>query len=75
MSDTGEPAHVPPTVSLQDLEPWERHLWQIPGLTVEERRAAGLLIRLQRGDLNDDTGALRELHGTLEKILKGEARP
>ena len=70
MSGPDEPAHIPPSVSLDTLAPWERHLWLIPGLTVEERRAAGMLIRLQRGELSDDTGALRELYHTIGNALR-----
>lgn len=62
---------IPPHVSLVDLEPWEQRIWQIPGLSVQQREAAILLVRLQRGDLEDDTGSLRRLYNAIALVLDG----
>lgn len=75
MSDADEPVFIPPTVSLPSLKPWEQHIWKTPDLTVEERESAILLVRLKRGDLNDDTGALLRLYHAIGKAVKGRMRP
>ncbi|WP_143220369.1 hypothetical protein [Actinomadura sp. CNU-125] len=69
MSNDDKPVHIPPSVSLPDLAPWERHIWRTPDLTVEERRAAILLVRLQRGELTD-TGEVLALYHALGNILR-----
>ena len=60
---------VPSSVSLPDLREWERHIWVTPGLSVEERRSAILFVRLQRGDLADDTQALLRLTHVMNQIV------
>ncbi|MFG2001773.1 hypothetical protein ACGFNU_21740 [Spirillospora sp. NPDC048911] len=41
-------ADIPPGVSLQDIEPWERAIWLIPGLTADERGFAIACVRWSR---------------------------
>lgn len=59
---------IPYWVDLRDLPEWEQHIWRTPGLTIEQREAAILLIRLQRGDLHDDEGLLR-LSNALHRVV------
>lgn len=69
---------IPHWVDLRDLPEWEQHMWRTPGLTVEQREAAILLIRLQRGDLDDDEGLLRLSHAlnrVVERRLKDRDPP
>lgn len=61
---------IPHWVDLRDLPAWEQHIWRTPRLTVEEREAAILLIRLQRGDLTDDTDGLLRLSHSLNKVIE-----
>jgi len=63
---------IPPYVSTVDLEPWEQRIWQTPGLNVQERETAIYLIRLQRGDLEDDTEGLQRLYNAIALILGKE---
>lgn len=60
---------VPHWVSLRDLSDWEQHIWVTPGLTVEQRQAAVLLVRLQRGDLDDDTEGLLRLYHAIGDVV------
>ncbi|MFB4306958.1 hypothetical protein [Actinomadura sp. GTD37] len=62
---------IPSHVSTVDLPPWEQRIWQMPGLNVQERQTAIYLIRLQRGDLEDDTEGLRRLYNAIALILDG----
>lgn len=61
MSDADEPVYIPPTVSLVDMARWEQHIWKTPDLSVVDREAAILFLRLKRGDLGDDTQLLLRL--------------
>lgn len=58
-------ADIPTWVDLRDLPEWEQHIWRIPGLSVEERQTAILIIYLQRRELDDDTEALLHLYALL----------
>ena len=42
---------VPSYVDLDSLPAWEQHIWRTPGLSVQQRQMAILLVRLDRGDL------------------------
>lgn len=42
------PVEIPPGVSLQDVEDWERAIWLVPGLSVEERGLAIAAVRYWR---------------------------
>lgn len=64
----GPPASIPSHVSLNDLEPWERGIWLIPGLSDIEKESVILLVRLRRGTI-DDEGLLR-LYYALGKIVE-----
>lgn len=75
MSDADEPVYIPPSVSLVDLDRWEQHIWQTPDLTVQQREVAILIVRLQRGEISDDTGALLQLYHAIGKTVKGRMRP
>src|SRR5690606_136616 len=64
---------LPPEVDLDVLPEWERHVWLTPGLTIEERRMAILLVRLARDELHD-VPALIALKDTVDEITKRELR-
>ncbi len=61
--------HIPSWVDLRDLPEWEQHIWRIPGLSVDERKTAILLIYLQRGELDDDTEALLYLYRAIGEVV------
>lgn len=62
--------NIPHWVDLRDLPEWEQHIWGTPQLTVEQREAAILLIRLERGDLDDDTDGLLRLYHALGRVVE-----
>lgn len=75
---SGTHVAIPYWVDLRDLPEWEQHIWRTPDLTVEQREAAILLARLQRGDLHDDEGLLRlsnALHRVVSRRLEGRKPP
>lgn len=65
-----EPVSIPHWVDLSALAEWERHVWLTPGLTVQQREIAILLVRLERGDLEDDTEGLLRLYYALGKVVE-----
>ncbi|MGV2384858.1 MAG UNVERIFIED_CONTAM: hypothetical protein LOD86_06255 [Thermobifida fusca] len=62
-----DPLTEPP---LPDLEPWERHIWANPHLSDSDKEIAILIIRLKRGDLDDDTKGLLRLTRTLNRVVE-----
>jgi hypothetical protein len=69
-----EPVTIPSWVDFRDIPEWEQHIWRTPGLSVEQREGAILLIRLHRGDLNDDTEGLLRLYDTIAPIAQRHLR-
>lgn len=49
IAEPNGPAEIPADVTLDDLEPWEAHLWQTPQLSVSDRRSVVELVRGLRG--------------------------
>lgn len=73
-SDTSTPpASIPSDIILDSLEPWERHIWLTPDLTVEQRRSAIRWIRVQRGD-HDDVVMLLALSDALHEAIGRQLR-
>lgn len=53
-SGTAHHVELPADVSLQDLEPWERAIWLVPGLSIEERGLAIQAVRWSRAPNDED---------------------
>jgi hypothetical protein len=49
IAEPNGPAEIPAEVTLDELEPWEAHLWQTPQLSVSDRRSVIDLVRGLRG--------------------------
>lgn len=59
---------IPPDVDLSTVQEWQRRIWLMPDLTVDERRIAIQLIRLYRDDLKDNA-ALLQLKTAVDEIV------